>query len=130
MLKKLPNLPGATIDPKLIGGTRISGPRDDSGTVMAVLFVGGGATKVPFPALDEAEAFIDEMVAAANADPAEKRLAALLPVVDNISVLNGGPQVINGFDFVAIRREDFDALVALRGSDAEILARQSPSVPD
>jgi hypothetical protein len=46
----------------------------------------------------------------------------ILSLLDNIAALNGGPVVRNGHDYIAIRREDWEALVALRGDGAAPLA--------
>lgn len=47
----------------------------------------------------------------------------LLTVLDRIATSNGGPLVREGYPYIAIQRRDWEALMKLRGTDEEILAR-------
>ena len=47
----------------------------------------------------------------------------VLATIDNVAALNGGPLKINGRDYIAIRREDWEALLACRGTPEQVLAR-------
>ena len=49
--------------------------------------------------------------------------AALLELLDRIAVLNAGSVRRNGRDYILVQREDWEALMRSRGTDAEVLAR-------
>ena len=61
-----------------------------------------------------------------NANQSAVLPLALLRVIDDVAILNGGYVSKNGCDYILIQRSDWEALMAFRGSLDEQGARLGP----